>query len=361
MSDKLASDQPSWKKLEQLYESKGKSFDLRQAFHADPSRFSKYSRHFQSAKTEVDLLLDFSKNLIDDEILSELLSLAKQAQLEQKRDAMFAGEHINSSEDRAVLHVALRDLRSEFQSKEPGLDVIGQELAHMKQFTEAIRSGSHKGYSGKPISSIVNIGIGGSDLGPVFAVEALKAYTKRDLKSHFVSNIDGTHIAEILKECEPESTLFIIASKTFTTQETLTNANTAKEWFLKTAKSQDAVAKHFVAVSTAAEEVTKFGIAKENMFQFGNYVGGRYSLWSPIGLSIALAIGYENFEQFLEGAHEMDKHFKTAPLDQNIPVLLGLLAVWYADFHKAQTHAVLPYDQYLHRFPGESHHIPRSG
>jgi len=273
----------------------------------------------------------------------------KEAQVETYRDKMFAGEHINTSEDRAVLHIALRNF-DEFSISEAGASEVKEVLAHMKEFSESVRSGAWKGYTGKPINTIVNIGIGGSDLGPVMVTEALKAYSKRDLAAHFVSNIDGTHIVETLRLCDPETTLFIIASKTFTTQETITNATTARAWFLETAKDKAHVAKHFVALSTNETAVTDFGISKDNMFAFWDWVGGRYSLWSAIGLSIALVIGYDNFEALLKGAHGMDKHFKTAPLDQNLPVLLAVLGVWYNDFYGSQTHALLPYDQYLYKF-----------
>ncbi len=274
----LIEEQPAWKKLQQLYEAKGKEFNLRQAFQSDSKRFDKYSRHFTSKSTDVDLLFDFSKNLIDDEILGELLQLAKQAQVEEQRDAMYAGEHINTSEDRAVLHVALRDLRKEFDNaKEPGTEDVVPELQHMKKFSDAVRSGEWKGFTGKKITAIVNIGIGGSDLGPVMVTEALKPYAKRDLAAHFVSNVDGTHIAETLRLCDPESTLFIVASKTFTTQETMTNATTARDWFLKAAGGDKAhVAKHFVALSTNEKAAGEFGIAKENLFRFHDWVGGRY-------------------------------------------------------------------------------------
>lgn len=245
---------------------------------------------------------------------------------------MFAGEHINTSEDRAVLHIALRNFGG-FSIQESGTDEVAGVLAHMKTFTDAVRSGEWKGYTGKTINTIVNIGIGGSDLGPVMVTEALKAYAKRDLTAHFVSNIDGTHIAETLKECDPERTLFIIASKTFTTQETITNAESARDWFLTSAKDKAHVAKHFVALSTNTKAVTAFGISSHNMFQFWDWVGGRYSLWSAIGLSIALVIGYDNFEQLLKGAHGMDIHFKETPLEKNLPVLLGVLGIWYNDFY----------------------------
>ena len=269
--------------------------------------------------------------------------------MEEYREKMFSGEHINTSEDRSVLHVALRNF-DEFKINEAGVDEVSKVLAHMKEFTEAVRSGAWKGYTGKTINTIVNIGIGGSDLGPVMVTEALKPYAKRDLKAHFVSNIDGTHLAETLLECNPETTLFIIASKTFTTQETITNAESARDWFLQTAKDKAHVAKHFVALSTNTKAVTAFGISEANMFQFWDWVGGRYSLWSAIGLSIALVIGYDNFEKLLKGAHGMDKHFRTAPLEKNLPVLLAVLGIWYNDFYGSQTHALLPYDQYLHKF-----------
>jgi len=293
------------------------------------------------------------------------LELVKEAGVEEARDAMFKGEHINTSEDRAVLHVALRNIDGSFFISEPGVEEVQPVLDHMRTFTENVRSGEWKGYTGKPIATIVNIGIGGSDLGPVMVTEALKYYSKRDLKAYFVSNIDGTHIAETVRECDPETTLFIIASKTFTTQETITNAETAKQWFLKTAGDQAHVAKHFVALSTNTKAVTAFGIAEENMFQFWDWVGGRYSLWSAIGLSIALVIGFDNFKALLEGAHEMDKHFTSTPLEKNLPVIMAVLGIWYGDFYGkascffwdvsdlsvgAQTHVLLPYDQYMHKF-----------
>lgn len=325
---KSASSLPSWSKLQSLYQSKGKDFNLTQAFQSDPKRFQEFSTKWNSDKTDANILLDYSKNLIDQEVLSTLLSLAKEANVEGQREAMFSGEHINASEGRAVLHVALRDLQNEFKINESGVDEVNSELQHMKSFSEAVRNGSHKGYTGKNIKSIVNIGIGGSDLGPVMITEALKPYSKRDLQAHFVSNIDGTHMAETLKVCDPETTLFIIASKTFTTQETITNATTARDWFLKSAGSKDHVSKHFVALSTNVKDATAFGIDEKNMFKFWDWVGGRYSLWSAIGLSIALVIGYDNFEQLLKGAHEMDLHYKNAPLEKNLPVLLALVGIW---------------------------------
>jgi glucose-6-phosphate isomerase len=324
----LASELPAWAKLQKLYESKGKAIDLRKAFDADPKRFESYSRAFTGQKTDAALLVDVSKNLIDDEIFASLLDLAREAKVEEQRDAMYAGERINSSEDRSVLHIALRDLPGAFGSKAEGVDEVKGELAHMKSFSDAVRSGAHKGYTGKAIKSIVNIGIGGSNLGPLMVTEALKPYAKRDLAAHFVSNIDGTHMVEALRQCDPETTLFIVASKTFTTQETITNATTARDWFLKTAGSKEHVSKHFVALSTNVKAATDFGIAEQNMFKFWDWVGGRYSLWSAIGLSICLVIGYDNFEQVLLGAHDMDEHFKSAPLEQNIPVILAVIGIW---------------------------------
>ncbi|EPQ31615.1 uncharacterized protein PFL1_00948 [Pseudozyma flocculosa PF-1] len=350
MAHKLASAQPSWQKLQQLYESKGKQYNLTQAFKADASRFDTYSREWKSDKVDARILLDFSKNLIDDEIFNQLLSLAQEAEVKKQIDQMFAGDHINTSEDRAVLHVALRDVEGEFKINEAGVDEVKPELEHMKRFSDAVRSGEWKGYTGKPIKSIVNIGIGGSDLGPVMVTEALKPYAKRDLDAHFVSNIDGTHMAETLRVCDPETTLFIVASKTFTTQETITNATTARDWFLEAAKDKAHVAKHFVALSTNVKAATDFGIAQENMFKFWDWVGGRYSLWSAIGLSIALVIGYERFEELLRGAHQMDLHFKNAELKDNLPVILALIGIWYNDFFGSETQAILPYDQYMHKF-----------
>ncbi|MDY6951590.1 MAG: glucose-6-phosphate isomerase, partial [Thermodesulfobacteriota bacterium] len=300
-----------------------------------------------------NLLLDYSKNRITEQTMSLLFDLAAQADVKGWTEKMFAGEKINVTEDRAVLHVALRN-RSSRPVLVDGKDVMSQINAVLKQmatFCTAVRDGNWKGYSGKAITDIVNIGIGGSDLGPVMATEALTPYGKHDLQVHFVSNIDGTHLVETLKGLDPETTLFIIASKTFTTQETLTNAHSARDWFLQKAGDKRAIAKHFVALSTNAEAVKQFGIDTENMFVFWDWVGGRYSLWSAIGLSIALYIGMENFEAMLSGAHSMDEHFRTAPLEENMPVILALLGIWYNNFFGAQTHAILPYDQYLHRFP----------
>ena len=280
-------------------------------------------------------MLDYSKNLITAPILATLLALAREAEVETYRDKMFGGEHINTSEDRAVLHVALRQFGDAPSAggAEGGVDEVPGVREHMRRFSAAVRDGAWRGYTGKTIDTVVNIGIGGSDLGPVMVTEALKAYSKRDLRALFVSNIDGTHVAETLRECDPERTLFIIASKTFTTQETITNAETAREWFLKSAGDRAHIAKHFVALSTNTKAVTEFGIAQENMFEFWDWVGGRYSLWSAIGLSIAIVVGYDNFEQLLRGAQGMDKHFKETPLEKNLPVLLALIGIWYNDFY----------------------------
>jgi glucose-6-phosphate isomerase len=319
---------------------------MRDLFSQDTERFERFSVRFK------DILLDYSKNRITEQTIRLLLDLANQANIKEWAERMFNGEKINITEDRAVLHVALRN-RSNRPIIVDGEDVmpaVNKVLAHMREFTEAIRNGEWKGYTGKPVTDVVNIGIGGSDLGPVMATEALKPYGKPGLRVHFVSNVDGTHIAETLKQIDPETSLFIVASKTFTTQETLTNAQTAKEWFLKSAGDEAAVAKHFVALSTNAEEVAKFGIDTKNMFEFWDWVGGRYSLWSAIGLPIATYIGMDNFEEMLSGGHDMDEHFRTTPLDKNLPVLLALVGIWYNNFFGAQTVAILPYDQYMHRF-----------
>jgi glucose-6-phosphate isomerase len=322
---------------------------LRDLFQQDPGRFARFSLRFE------DMLVDYSKNRIVPETIPLLLDLARHAQLEDWRDRMFRGEKINVTEQRAVLHLALRN-RSNRPILVDGEDVmpeVNAVLAQMRAFSESVRSGEWRGFTGQAITDVVNIGIGGSDLGPVMVTEALRPYGKPGLRVHFVSNVDGTHLAETLKKCRAESTLFIIASKTFTTQETLLNAVSARAWFLQAAGAGNraAIAKHFVAVSTNKEPVAEFGIDPRNMFAFWNWVGGRYSLWSAIGLSIAVFIGMDNFEALLTGAHAMDEHFRTAPLEQNLPVLLGLLGIWYNNFFGAQTCAVLPYDQYLHRLP----------
>jgi glucose-6-phosphate isomerase len=340
------SESRAWKDLEQHHRAV-EPLRMRDLFAQDGERFARFSLRLG------DLLVDYSKNRVTAETMSLLRALARQADVEGMRDRMFAGEPINLTEGRAVLHVALRN-RANRPIPVAGQDVmpdVNAALAHMKSFSEAVRSGTWKGYTGKPIRAIVNIGIGGSDLGPVMVTEALRPYARADLALHFVSNVDGTHIAEALKRVDPETTLFLVASKTFTTQETMTNALTARRWFLEQAKDEDHVAKHFAALSTNTKAVTAFGIDPHNMFVFWDWVGGRYSLWSSIGLPIALAVGFESFEALLTGAFEMDEHFRTAPLEENLPVTLALLGVWYNNFFGAASHAILPYDQYLHRFP----------
>ena len=335
----------SWQNLSSHY-NQVQNEQLRTLFANDSSRFDKFNLKFK------DILIDYSKNRITEETFKLLLDLAKETGVKEGIKAMFAGEKINNTEKRAVLHTALRN-RSNTPVFVDGTDVmpgINQVLAKMKTFSEKVRSGNWKGYTGKPITDIVNIGIGGSDLGPYMVAEALKPYAKVGLEVHFVSNVDGTHIAETLKKLNAETTLFIVASKTFTTQETLTNAETAKRWLLEAAKAESAVAKHFVALSTNAKSVSAFGIDTANMFEFWDWVGGRYSLWSAIGLSIALSVGFDNFEALLQGAHDMDEHFRTADFDKNAPVILALLGVWYNNFFGADSHAILPYDQYMHRF-----------
>ncbi|KAG0234865.1 hypothetical protein BGW42_006142 [Actinomortierella wolfii] len=349
----LANKLPAWQALQAHHESQSDKIVMKDLFAQDPERFNKFSRHFQGASTGASILVDFSKNIITEETFGLLIQLAREAKVEEMRRKMFTGEHINFTENRSVLHVALRNV-SNTPILSDGKDVmpeVNAVLEHMREFSEQVRSGAWKGYTGERITDVVNIGIGGSDLGPVMVTEALKPYAQKGLNVHFVSNIDGTHIAEVLKVVKPESTLFIVASKTFTTQETITNATTAKTWFLQHAKDEAHVAKHFVALSTNTAEVTKFGIDPANMFQFWDWVGGRYSLWSAIGLSIALYIGFDNFKELLTGAHEMDQHFVNAPLENNLPVILGVLGVWYINFFDAQVHAILPYDQYMHRFP----------
>ncbi|KAK4103427.1 glucose-6-phosphate isomerase [Parathielavia hyrcaniae] len=352
----------AWAELQAHHDKVGKSFVLKDAFKADQSRFENFSTKLTlpaDISTEpngTEILFDFSKNLVTEETLGLLVKLAEEAGVEKKRDAMFAGEKINFTEDRAVYHAALRNV-SNLDMKVDGVDVmntkggVNEVLDHMREFSEQVRSGEWKGYTGKKLTTIINVGIGGSDLGPVMVTEALKHYGAKDMTLHFVSNIDGTHIAEALANSDPETTLFLIASKTFTTAETTTNANTAKTWFLEKTAGKGDIAKHFVALSTNEAEVTKFGIDAKNMFGFESWVGGRYSVWSAIGLSVALYIGYDNFRKFLAGAHAMDSHFRTAPLRQNVPALAGLLSVWYSNFFNAQTHLVAPFDQYLHRFP----------
>ncbi|XP_020311252.1 glucose-6-phosphate isomerase a isoform X1 [Oncorhynchus kisutch] len=345
----LSSD-PQFQKLEQWYKSKAGNLNMRDMFEADKDRFSKFSTTLET--DDGDILLDYSKNLVNEEVMRMLLAMAKSRGVEEARDKMFSGEKINFTEGRAVLHIALRN-RSNTPINVDGQDVmpeVNRVLDKMKAFCHKVRSGEWKGFSGKAITDVVNIGIGGSDLGPLMVTEALKPYSKGGPNVWFVSNIDGTHMAKTLAQLNAETTLFIIASKTFTTQETITNAESARDWFLQTANDKSTVAKHFVALSTNAPKVQAFGIDTNNMFEFWDWVGGRYSLWSAIGLSIALHIGFENFEQLLAGAHWMDNHFRSTPIEQNVPVLLAVLGVWYINFFQAETHAMLPYDQYMHRF-----------
>ena len=319
---------------------------IAQLFQANPQRFSQYHVNFED-----QILVDFSKNAVNETTLALLQQLAEECGLAQAKEAMFSGEKINYTENRAVLHTALRN-RSNTPVLVDGKDVmpeVNAVLAKMKAFCQRVISGEWKGYTGKAITDVINIGIGGSDLGPYMVTEALRPY-KNHLNVHFVSNVDGTHIAETLKKVNPETTLVLVASKTFTTQETMTNAHSARDWLLSAAKDESAVAKHFVALSTNAKEVEKFGIDTANMFEFWDWVGGRYSLWSAIGLSIALSIGFEQFEQLLSGAHAMDNHFRQAPAEKNIPTILALIGIWNSNFLDAETEALLPYDQYLHRF-----------
>lgn len=335
----------AWKALE-AHQSQLANTTIADLFKQEQNRFNDYSLTFEN-----QILVDFSKNKINQETLKLLRQLAKESALDEAINAMFTGEKINRTENRAVLHTALRN-RSNTPVYVDGKDVmpeVNAVLAKMSAFCDRVISGEWKGYTGKAITDVVNIGIGGSDLGPYMVTEALRPY-KNHLNMHFVSNVDGTHIAETLKKVNPETTLFLVASKTFTTQETMTNANTARDWLLAAAKDNSAVAKHFAALSTNGKAVAEFGIDTNNMFEFWDWVGGRYSLWSAIGLSIALSIGFDNFEALLSGAHEMDKHFRTAPLEKNIPATLALVGLWNTNFLGAQTEAILPYDQYLHRF-----------
>lgn len=335
----------AWKSLE-THKAELSNITIQDLFKQEKNRFDDYSLTFNS-----QILVDFSKNNINQTTLSHLRQLAQECSLDSAKEAMFTGEKINRTENRAVLHTALRN-RANTPVLVDGKDVmpeVNAVLAKMKDFCQRIISGEWKGYTGKAITDVVNIGIGGSDLGPYMVTEALRPY-KNHLNMHFVSNVDGTHIAETLKKVNPETTLFLVASKTFTTQETMTNAQSARDWLLKAAKDESAVAKHFAALSTNTKDVEKFGIDTNNMFEFWDWVGGRYSLWSAIGLSIALSIGFENFEELLNGAHEMDKHFRSTPIEKNIPTTLALVGLWNTNFLGAQTEAILPYDQYLHRF-----------
>jgi glucose-6-phosphate isomerase len=350
MDNMLAKTNPAltkaWQDLKMHYQLM-KEKRIQDLFLADPARFAKYSLQFE------DILLDYSKNIMDEETLRLLFTLAAEAELPQAIVKLFSGDKINETEDRAVLHTALRNLSGATISLD-GRDVnedVQRVLQKMGDFSEQLLSGAWRGYSGKPITDIVNIGIGGSDLGPVMVTEALKPYWQPGIKAHFVSNIDGTHIVETLKDLAPDQTLFLIASKTFTTQETMTNARTARDWFLQAAGDSALVKRHFVAISTNEAAVAAFGIAPENMFIFWDWVGGRYSLWSAVGLAIACTIGFANFRELLAGAEAMDRHFREASPARNMPIILALLGIWYNNFFGAETQAILPYDQYLHRFP----------
>lgn len=349
---------PAWQALA-AHQREMAAVHMRDLFAQDPQRCERFSLRLG------DILLDYSKNRITEKTMALLLDLARQAGLQAKIEAMFSGEKYNNTEKRAVLHIALRN-RANRPILADGVDVmpaVNRVLAHMREFSQAVRSGAWRGYSGQAITDIVNIGIGGSDLGPKMVCEALKPYGGRSsgppLRVHFVSNVDSTDLVETLKLVNPETVLFLVASKTFTTQETMTNAGTARAWFLSAAvgaglapaQAEAAVARHFAAMSTNTAAVTKFGIDPKNMFEFWDWVGGRYSLWSAIGLSIALYLGMDNFEALLAGAHAVDEHFRSAPFDQNLPVILGLLGIWYNNFFDAQSHAILPYDQYLVHFP----------
>ncbi|MBC8414420.1 MAG: glucose-6-phosphate isomerase [Nitrospira sp.] len=336
----------AWHRLSEHYEDI-KDRHMIEMFNEDPARFSDFSLSFE------EILIDYSKNIIDKTTLAMLIELAEECGLKSAVEGMFRGEAINATEKRSVLHTALRNMSGEpvMSGTEDVMPAVRASLEKMRGFSDQIISGHWKGYTGKPITDIVNIGIGGSDLGPVMVTEALKHYKAPHLEVHFVSNIDGTHIIETLKKLSPETTLFMIASKTFTTQETMTNAHTARKWFVEAAGNETHVSKHFIALSTNTEMVKEFGIDIENMFVFWDWVGGRYSLWSAVGLSIACSIGFENFRELLEGAHVMDRHFRETPFDKNIPVILGLIGIWYNNFFGAETEAMLPYNQYMHRFP----------
>ncbi len=342
----LATTHPAWKELDAHYHEIS-TVHMRDLFAQDPARFEHFSLRLG------EILFDYSKNRITQQTIDLLIDLASQAGLQARIEAMFNGEKINTTEKRAVLHVALRN-RSNRPIFVDGKDVmpeVNAVLSKMRSFSEKVRSGAWQGYTGKAITDIVNIGIGGSDLGPKMVCEALKPYAKPGLHVHFVSNVDSTDLVETLKKVNPETVLFLVASKTFTTQETMTNAQSARKWFLETAKDEKAIARHFAAMSTNAAAVTKFGIDPENMFEFWDWVGGRYSTWSAIGLSIALYLGMDRFEELLSGAYAVDEHFRTTPFEQNIPVLMGLLGVWYNNFFEADSQAILPYDQYLVHFP----------
>ena len=331
-----------WQSLNQ-HKKDIESISLREMFKSDPNRFNQFHIQFN------DLLLDYSKHRISKETISLLIKLAKEADVEGWRNRMFRGEKINSTEHRAVLHTALRNQNTSpiISDGEDVMPKVKNVLKKMRRFSEEVRSGLWRGFSGKAITSVINIGIGGSDLGPAMVCQALKAYGSKTITPYFVSNVDGADLSQVLEKCNPETTLFIIASKTFTTQETMTNAFSARDWFLQAAKDNQHIKKHFVALSTNQHAVSQFGIDTENMFEFWDWVGGRYSLWSAIGLSIALYIGMDGFEDLLKGGFEMDEHFKTAPIEQNIPMMMGLLGVWYINFFNFSTHAILAYDQGL--------------
>ena len=346
MSDTALANRPAWKALQAHFDAIGKTH-LRDLFKEDPDRGTRYTAEAEG------IFLDYSKNRVNDETLKLLIQLAKECGLKERCEAMFTGQKINITENRAVLHVALRAPKFEsiMLDGEDVVPAVHEVLDKMFAFSDRVRSGAWKGHTGKPIKNIVNIGIGGSDLGPVMAYEALKHYSQRDLTFRFVSNVDSTDFAEAISDLQADETLFLVASKTFTTLETMTNAQTARAWFLASGAPESAIAKHFVAISTASKEVAKFGIDTENMFGFWDWVGGRYSMDSAIGLSTMLAIGPDNFRSMLAGFHAMDVHYRTTPLEKNLPALIGLLTVWYTDFFNAQTVAILPYEQYLKRFP----------
>ncbi|MFO0642778.1 MAG: glucose-6-phosphate isomerase [Polyangiaceae bacterium] len=340
-------ENPSYAALLAHHRDVGKDLVMRDLFAREPDRFSEMSA------TGAGIFLDYSKNRVTSETMKLLVALAREGGVERMRDAMFSGQKINVTEGRAVLHVALRN-RGNASIFVDGRDVmpeVNRVLRKMRDFVARLESGAFSGHTGKKLTSLVNIGIGGSDLGPVMVTEALRPYARQGISSSFVSNVDGTHLAETLRRVDPETTLFVVASKTFTTQETLANAKSAREWLVGRLGSEAAVAKHFVALSTNEREVAAFGIDPQNMFEFWDWVGGRYSLWSAIGFSIAATVGMDRFEELLEGAFQMDRHFREAPLEKNLPVLMALLGVWYTNFFGAESHAVLPYDQYLHRFP----------
>ncbi len=336
----------AWEKLITKFNEES-GMELKELFAKDADRFNKFSRKFGE-----DFLVDFSKNMITEDIMTDLIALANEVDLKGAIEAQFTGETINVTEGRSVLHTALRNHSNEpvFVDGEDVMPAVNAVQAHMKEFCTQIHSGEWKGYTGKSIDTIVNVGIGGSDLGPVMVTEALKPYQVEGFKTLFVSNVDGSHIAETLKGLDAETTLFLVASKTFTTQETMTNAHSARDWFMNIAGDEAHIAKHFAALSTNADAVSAFGIDTANMFEFWNWVGGRYSLWSAIGLSVALTIGYDNYNEMLGGAHEMDNHFRTTDFKDNLPVILALIGIWYNNFYGAESEAILPYDQYLHRF-----------